>query len=177
MAYLKKIPPLGPCPFEAVLAIVGGKWKARILRVLADGPRTFGELKRALSGISQQVLSAALKALEADGMIKRAVPEAHPTRSVVSLSDDARELLRAMTSLALWGAARLQRQGLVCPADQMPLECSTSAQTRQPRKMRGRSSSGMVSEARPYARAVCLRSPVPLRPAKARTKLRPVSHV
>ena len=140
MPYLKKLPPLEPCPFEAALAVIGGKWKARILRRLADGPRTFGELKRELNGITQQVLSAALKALEADGMLRRERAESPlPLGSTFTLSADGRSLLEALDTLALWGAARLRRQGLQWAESQAPLSLTRSPALRQkPRSAAGR---------------------------------------
>jgi DNA-binding HxlR family transcriptional regulator len=125
MAYVKKRPALDSCPVEVVIAIIGGKWKARIIRVLADGPCTFVQLKRQLSGITQQVLSTQLKALEEDGMVHREATELPlPPGSMYSLTDEARDLLTALNALAFWGLSRLRRAGLTCSKAHMPLELS-----------------------------------------------------
>jgi DNA-binding HxlR family transcriptional regulator len=50
-----------------------GKWKIEILWVLAQRTRRFGELRRALPGITQHMLSLRLRELEADGLVKRTV--------------------------------------------------------------------------------------------------------
>ena len=138
MPYLKKIPPLGPCPLEAVLLIIGGKWKVRILRCLADRPRTFGHLKGELTGISQQVLATALKALKSDEMVRRqTAPSPVGRGSLCVLTEDARGLLGALENLATWGADRLRARGLEWPKGQGPL--SQPSPVRQaPKSGRGR---------------------------------------
>ncbi len=50
-----------------------GKWKIEILWVLAQKTRRFGELKRALPGITQHMLSLRLRELENDGLVNRTV--------------------------------------------------------------------------------------------------------
>jgi len=50
-----------------------GKWKIEILWVLAQRTLRFGELRRALPGITQHMLSLRLRELEADGLVKRTV--------------------------------------------------------------------------------------------------------
>lgn len=50
-----------------------GKWKIEILWVLAQRTRRFGELRRALPGITQHMLSLRLRELEAEGLVRRTV--------------------------------------------------------------------------------------------------------
>jgi DNA-binding HxlR family transcriptional regulator len=50
-----------------------GKWKIEILWVLAERTRRFGELRRALPGITQHMLSLRLRELEAEGLVRRTV--------------------------------------------------------------------------------------------------------
>lgn len=122
VSYERKRPRLDPCPVEAVLDLVRGKWKARIIRALADQPRTFGALRKHLGRVTQQVLAAQLKELEADGLVERHRngPDAIDG-STYRLSDQAKTLLPALEALALWGAERLRREGLTWPGEQGPL--------------------------------------------------------
>ncbi|MGA4049770.1 winged helix-turn-helix transcriptional regulator [Ralstonia nicotianae] len=53
---------------------MGGKWTILAISVLAEQPRRFNGLKRLIGGISQQMLTRTLKALEHDGMVTRTVP-------------------------------------------------------------------------------------------------------
>lgn len=59
------------CEVERLLAVIGGRWKLLLLRELFDGPRRHGELRRALPGISQKVLTAQLADLVLDGAVHR----------------------------------------------------------------------------------------------------------
>ncbi len=59
------------CPVAATVDVIGGKWKPTILFHLKDGPRRFNELRRLVPGITQRMLTAQLRALEADGIVER----------------------------------------------------------------------------------------------------------
>jgi DNA-binding HxlR family transcriptional regulator len=103
---------MDPCPAEEVFAIVAGKWKARILLQLWLDPSAFAELRRALPGISQQVLSTQLKALERDGVIARAAGGGQAPGPYV-LSPEGAALMPALSAVAAWGEARLLAKGVV----------------------------------------------------------------
>lgn len=111
MPYVRKRAPLDPCPVEEALAVAGGKWKVRLLAELADAPAGFATLRRALPGISQQVLAAQLDALIADRLIARdADPAARWPR--YRLTRDGHTLVEALTPLAAWGQRRLAERGI-----------------------------------------------------------------
>jgi DNA-binding HxlR family transcriptional regulator len=112
MAYLHKRIAQDACPVEAVVAIVAGKWKARLLFELSHGPMTFGQLKRSLPGVSQQVLSTQLQGLVTDGIVSRTPVVPEPTTgSLYALTHEGRSLLPVLDVVAVWGLARLDRQG------------------------------------------------------------------
>jgi DNA-binding HxlR family transcriptional regulator len=69
------------CGLDAALAVIGGKWKPLILFHLAHEVRRYGELRRAVGGVSDKVLIQQLKELEADGIIKRLDFKEIPPRS------------------------------------------------------------------------------------------------
>jgi len=67
------------CEVERLLAVIGGRWKLLLFRELFDGPRRHGELRRALPGIRQEVLTGQRSDPMLDGAPPR--PPAHsPTR-------------------------------------------------------------------------------------------------
>ena len=69
--YVPKRPALDPCPVEEVLAMIGGKWKARMLLPLSQGPHRLSSLRRALpAGVSNEVLITQLRGLAADGLVE-----------------------------------------------------------------------------------------------------------
>ena len=66
----KKHPP-GPCNVGDAVEAIGSGWKGDILWHLREGPRRFMELRRLIPAISPKVLTQALRALEADGLVRR----------------------------------------------------------------------------------------------------------
>ena len=59
-------------PLVYFLRVAGGKWKTRILWALQDGKcHRYGEIKSAVSGITDMMLSQSLKDLCADGLPHR----------------------------------------------------------------------------------------------------------
>jgi DNA-binding HxlR family transcriptional regulator len=69
------------CGLDAALFVLGGKWKPLILFHLAHGARRYGELRRAIGGVSDKVLIQQLKELQADGIIDRVTTGKSPRKS------------------------------------------------------------------------------------------------
>ncbi len=63
----------GKCPVRDVLDHLSGKWSTLLLLALADGPRRFGVLRRAVPQISKRMLTQTLRDLERDGFLTRHV--------------------------------------------------------------------------------------------------------
>ena len=59
------------CPVSAALQMLTGKWRLLILFRLLEGPQRFNALQRALTPVTQKVLTAALRSLEEDGLVWR----------------------------------------------------------------------------------------------------------
>lgn len=91
------------CEIEAVLAVVGGKWKLYILWTLRDGTLRYAQLRRRITGISERVLINQLRELEGDGMVYREQYPEVPPRVEYSLTERGRSLAPALESLAAWG--------------------------------------------------------------------------
>jgi DNA-binding HxlR family transcriptional regulator len=104
------------CPVTRAVRVIGGKWKLFIVYHLMGGTRRFGELQRLLPGITQQMLTAQLRELEADGVVHRKVYAQVPPKVEYSLTALGRELEALTNRLAEWGQQvprRLQEQGTV----------------------------------------------------------------
>lgn len=102
---------LTACPVETTLSLISNRWKVLILRELFLGTRRFGELKKALNGISQKVLTENLKDMAEQGLISRRVYAEVPPRveySLTPLGESLRPVLRAMFD---WGVAYKQQSG------------------------------------------------------------------
>ncbi len=94
---------LPACPVETTLTLIGNKWKVLILRDLLPGTKRFGELKKSLGSVSQKVLTAQLRDMEADGLVTRTVYPEVPPRVEYSLTDLGMSLQPVLNSLQNWG--------------------------------------------------------------------------
>lgn len=99
------------CPFyhEAV-ELVGRRWTGAILRVLMDRPMRFSEVVQAVPELSDRLLSARMKELEARGIVERTVHPGPPVRVEYSLSEMGRELGPALDQLQDWAQRWLSRR-------------------------------------------------------------------
>ena len=93
------------CPVATTVQLIGSKWKLLILRNLMARPWRFNELKKSIDGISQKVLTDALRALEADGIINRTVYAEVPLRVEYSLTELGETLRPVLKSMENWGIA------------------------------------------------------------------------
>lgn len=91
------------CPLEAALDVMGGKWKATVLFQLLTQTRRFNELRRLLPNITQRMLTAQLRDLEADGLIIRTVYAVVPPKVEYSLTPMGQSLEPVMRALYHWG--------------------------------------------------------------------------
>jgi DNA-binding HxlR family transcriptional regulator len=85
-----------------ILGRLGDKWTILTISMLAERTRRFNELKRLIGGISQQMLTRTLKALERDGMVIRKVYPTIPPQVEYGLTDLGRSLAVPMMQLATW---------------------------------------------------------------------------
>jgi DNA-binding HxlR family transcriptional regulator len=114
-----------PCGLEAALALVGGKWKLLILFHLTKGPHRYGDLRRAVTGVSDKMLTQQLKELQVDGLVVRRDYQEVPPRVDYSVAntDFARTLTMALAPLCAWGTEHkaqverliVRREGAVTP--------------------------------------------------------------
>jgi DNA-binding HxlR family transcriptional regulator len=96
------------CPkISQVLARIGEKWSVLIIIMLTEGPRRFSELKRAIGGISQRMLTLSLRGLERDGLVKRTVFPVVPPRVEYELTPLGRSLHAPVGALGEWARNHL----------------------------------------------------------------------
>lgn len=101
---------LPACPVETTLMLIGDKWKVLILRDLMDGKKRFGELKKSIGTVSQKVLTAQLRAMEASGLVSRTVYAEVPPRVEYELTETGYSLNPVLEALRDWGAEYQQKQ-------------------------------------------------------------------
>jgi DNA-binding HxlR family transcriptional regulator len=97
------------CGVVAAIAVIDGKWKAALLWQLEARPRRPGELRRGLPGLSEKVLTQALREMEDDGLVHREVHDGLPLKTEYSLTDFGRDLSAALAPLNDWGHRRLDK--------------------------------------------------------------------
>jgi DNA-binding HxlR family transcriptional regulator len=98
------------CCVAAALDVVGERWTLLLVRELLPGPRRYKDLLANLPGISAGLLSARLKALEAEGIVRRTVLPPPASVTAYELTDAGRELQGAITSLGRWGLRWVLRE-------------------------------------------------------------------
>lgn len=97
------------CPVEAMVEVIGGKWKGVILYHLLDGTKRFNELKRLKPNITQRMLTLQLRELEADGIIHREVYREVPPKVEYPLTELG-ESLRPMILLMMeWATHNMEK--------------------------------------------------------------------
>ncbi len=96
------------CGLKKVLNIVGGKWKIMILCVIDNNEvARYGDLRRAVYGITNTMLAQSLKDLEADGLVSRIQYDEMPVRVEYSLTEKAKSLIPILLQLKKWGEENL----------------------------------------------------------------------
>ena len=91
-----------------VLSRVGDKWTVLVVVVLRNRPRRFNDLKRQVHGISQQMLTRTLRALERDGLVSRTVHPSTPPQVQYALTDLGFSLSEAVRPIADWAVAHVK---------------------------------------------------------------------
>lgn len=97
---------------DITMDYIGGKWKSVVLWYLKNKTLRFAELKKQIPDITEKMLSLQLKALEADGLIKRKVHGMKPpVRVEYSLTEFGKTLTPALDTIAKWGRSLGESEG------------------------------------------------------------------
>lgn len=107
------------CPVELTARLIGDKWRLLILRDLMTGTKRFGELKKGLGTISQKVLTAQLRDMEAKGLVNRTVYAEVPPRVEYSLTETGWSLKPVLDAMLHWGLAYQQQHATLTDANEV----------------------------------------------------------
>jgi DNA-binding HxlR family transcriptional regulator len=96
-------------PVTDILSRVGDKWSVMIVMLLGPGPRRFNEIRRAINGISQRMLTLTLRGLERDGLVTRTVTPTIPPRVDYELTELGQSLRCPIDALGEWAFGNRDR--------------------------------------------------------------------
>lgn len=109
--YHKKLESDIRCPLEYGLEVFGGKWKSRVICVLADKKiLRYSELRAELVNITDAVLSTTLKALIADDIVSRKSYDEIPPRVEYSLTEKGLSVMPILQSICDWSGAFYKKE-------------------------------------------------------------------
>ena len=95
------------CPSRAVLDRLGDRWAILVVGALSAGPRRFKELTTAVDGVSQKMLTQALRGLERDGLLTRTSHATIPPRVDYQLTEAGVAAAGPMEALVEWAKASM----------------------------------------------------------------------
>ena len=101
---------LPACPVETTLTLISDKWKVLILRDLLPGTKRFGELKKSIGHVTQKVLTAQLREMEASGLLTRKVFAQVPPRVEYTLTELGYSLKPVLDAMWDWVEAYQEKQ-------------------------------------------------------------------
>ena len=91
------------CPhFHAAIELIGKRWSGAIIWALGEGPLRYAELKRAVPGLSDRLLSQRLRELEEAGLMERTVEDGFPVRVSYGLTEKGESLKPTIQGLRDW---------------------------------------------------------------------------
>lgn len=90
-----------------VLGRVGDKWSLLVIVLLQSSPRRFNDIKRSIDGISQQMLTRTLRALERDGLVSRSIFPNSPPQVEYALTELGQSFCKPALALGKWACDHL----------------------------------------------------------------------
>ena len=107
MAVSKK--EVSPCPIDAMLSVIDGRWKGTILWRLCDGPMRTSELRRSIPEMTERMLIRHLQELVRDGILERHEERQVPPCVRYSITEYGMTLVPVLETICAWGRGHLAR--------------------------------------------------------------------
>jgi DNA-binding HxlR family transcriptional regulator len=98
---------VSPCPIDAFLSVIDGRWKGTILWRLTDGPKRTSELWRSIPEMTERMLIRHLQELVKDGIIVRRAERTIPPCVHYSISKYGETMLPVLEHMCAWGRIHL----------------------------------------------------------------------
>jgi DNA-binding HxlR family transcriptional regulator len=93
------------CEVRQILDRVADKWSLLVIALLEQRSMRFTELRRAIDGVSQRMLTVTLRQLERDGLVLRTVHPVVPPRVDYELTPLGGTLHETIRALVTWTEA------------------------------------------------------------------------
>jgi DNA-binding HxlR family transcriptional regulator len=90
--------------FHRAVELVGRRWTGAVLSALSQGASRFCEVRGAVPGISDRLLTERLRELEDEGVVERRVTRSRPPQVDYVLTDKGRALRPVLDAVAAWAA-------------------------------------------------------------------------
>ena len=90
------------CPSRQILQHLTSRWGVLVLVSLHSGTKRFSELRRAIDGVSERMLTKTLQELEADGMLIRKSYNTVPPQVDYTLTEFGSQASNKMFELVDW---------------------------------------------------------------------------
>jgi DNA-binding HxlR family transcriptional regulator len=100
------------CPVDYGFQRLGGKYKGRLLLYLSTGTKRYGEIRRFIVGITQKMLTQALREMEEDGLVHRKEYAEIPPRVEYSITEEGKEVVPVIRKIEEWGTARMKERNI-----------------------------------------------------------------
>ncbi|HZY73272.1 MAG TPA: helix-turn-helix domain-containing protein [Edaphobacter sp.] len=101
---------ISPCPIDAALSVIDGRWKGTILWRLLDGPMRTNELRKSIPEITERMLLRHLRELTDAGILERRQERGFSLRVRYSLTPYGRTLIPVLEVLCAWGREHLKQE-------------------------------------------------------------------
>ncbi len=100
-----------PCPIDATLSVIDGRWKGTILWRLSEGAMRTSELRRSIPEMTERMLIRHLQELVSDGILTRHEERRVPPCVYYSISKYGMTLVPVLETICGWGRIHLKRTG------------------------------------------------------------------
>lgn len=95
------------CASREALELIGDRWTMIVVKAIAEGCTRYGQLHRAIDGISQKMLTQTLRKLERDGVVARKVFPVVPPKVEYSLTPLGETLIDLLIAIGVWAESNL----------------------------------------------------------------------
>ena len=103
---------ISPCPIDAMLSVIDGRWKGTILWKLLDGPMRTNELRRSIPEITERMLIRHLQELVRDGILERHEETRVPPCVRYNISEYGMTMVPVLEAICAWGRLHLEAGNL-----------------------------------------------------------------